>query len=1025
MVAKNTKRSHVARPSSTTSPFWTPESQVSANGDASNPSAPAIANRRNFQNPGTDVPSSPLLGSLNLTPSGTSGEQFQTEISTTVSLSGKLFILSSGGGSTLQVTDATNPGAPALTQRLAYGDGYVSQSVVSFGDLIAVALSPADYGTSAGRGLVRFYRLSSDGALAKIADVEVGYLPDGLAFNANGTKLVVANEGEPIADYAIDRPGSIGIIDIKGRSGNVRFSYADLGFDGVALPEGIRISGPAGTTASTDIEPEYVTVLGNYAYVTLQENNGVAKVNLATSRIDNVFALGAVDFSGELVDLTDRDGANNTEAFKPLLQQNVLGLRMPDGIAAYSIRSQEYFITANEGDGREYGSYLDEVRVNRLKTLSDDTTAPFTAFGSRSISIFDANSGALLWDSGNTLQTIAFAAGVYDDSRSDDKGVEPEGIVVAQLDGRTYAIVSLERSTKTLLAVFDVSDPYAGQFVTSQVINGSVSPEGLKVIEASQSPSGRPLLVVSNEVSNTLDFLDLQALIAAPPVAGAGTNTSTMLKDVAGGPTLEITSLITNGEVTNGLNPGDSVFAPVGIFDGMGAYDNGDGTYTLLVNAEIGPGRGYGYSVNGLNPVVDGARISKFIINKDVDDDSSNGFQSKLVAGGLAYDQVVSPNANFFQGATNRFCSANLIEAGSFDGRGFADTIFLMGEESAPGNRFFALDPNGRVLYHVPALGYGGWESATLVDTGSANTVAVMLFDDAAAPLYLWVGSKDANSGDFLARNGIAASSGSLYAWKASGIAATPAGLAGVDLNTPVGGEWVLLGSGDQVAALPDAAALRALATSQGAMQFARVEDGDVSPLTGQQVVFNSTGGSGADLYGSTYIVDLASSFDANGLLQQGVTTPLRVIVDSDKLTGVDRQGGIRSQDNLAWGSDNVIYIQEDRSLPSGSADGQFGSQEASIWKVDPVTGAATRWAQIDRSAVPTGYGQSDPLPLDVGNWESSGIIDVSSIYGGDPGSYFLANVQAHSLSNGNIGGGNYLAEGGQIDLIHQIIGAI
>jgi hypothetical protein len=884
---------------------------------------------------------------------------------------------------------------------------------------------------------VRFYRVEADGTLTQLQDVEVGYLPDSIAFNAIGTKLVIANEGEPISGYATDSTkdpvGSIGIIDIAGRV-NLRFIYTDLGFAGVTLPDGIRISGPAGTTQATDIEPEYVSVLGNYAYVTLQENNGVAKVNLISNTIEKIFALGAVDYSTQLVDLTDRDNSSGTTGFfKPLLGQAYEGLRMADGIAAYSVRGKDFFVTANEGDGRDgypWAPYTDEARgsgnANRIKRLTDDAAVGsadrITTFGSRSISIFDAESGALLWDSGNSLQTIAVAAGMYADSRSDDKGVEPEGIVVAQLNGRSYAIASLERTTSSMLVVFDVTDPSAGQFVTSTVINGSVSPEGLHIVEAKQSPTGRAQLVVSNEVSNTLNVFDLEALIAAPPVAGAGTFASTMLKDVGGGPQLQISSLITNGEFTNGLNPGDSVFAPVGIFDGMGAYDNGNGTYSLLVNAEIGPGKGYGFSVEGLNPVVDGARISKFIIDKDSDDDASNGFQSKLLAGGLAYDEVISPVAGFATGAMNRFCSANLIQAGAFNGRGFADTIFLMGEESAPGNRFFALDPNGGKLYHVPAFGFGGWESATAVDTGNANTVAVMLFDDANAPLYLWVGAKDAGSSDFLARNGIAASSGSLYAWKADGIAATPAALAAVDLNTAVAGGWVLLGSGDQIAALPDAAAQRTLAFTQGAMQFTRVEDGDVSPLTGQQVVFNSTGGSGADLYGSTYVVDLAAAFDANGLLASGLTTSLKVLVDTDKLTGLDRQNGIRSQDNLAWGSDNFIYIQEDKSLSSGTADGQFGSQEASIWKVDPVTGLANRWAQIDRSATPMAYGQTDAAPLDIGNWESSGIIDVSAIYGAAAGAYFLANVQAHSITNGNIGGSGYLAESGQIDLIQQML---
>ena len=128
----------------------------------------------------------------------------------------------------------------------------------------------------------------------------------------------------------------------------------------------------------------------------------------------------------------------------------------------------------------------------------------------RSISLFDGDTGALLWDSGNTLQTIAVAAGVYDDTRSDDKGVEPEGVVVAQLNGRSYAIVGMERAPRSsMLAVFDVTDPKAVSFVTSAVIGGSISPEGLKVVEAKQSPTGRAQLIVSNEVSNSLNVFDL------------------------------------------------------------------------------------------------------------------------------------------------------------------------------------------------------------------------------------------------------------------------------------------------------------------------------------------------------------------------------------------------------------------------------------------------------------------------------------------------------------------------------------
>ncbi|MEB3198931.1 MAG: hypothetical protein VKK62_00210, partial [Synechococcaceae cyanobacterium] len=302
-------------------------------------SAAAVANATAFPGAPGPAPLTPQLGTLNLTPAGTSGEQFQSEISTTVSVGGQLYVISSGGGPTLQVSNATDAAAMGLVGRTSLV-GYNTQSAASYGNLLAVALSPSDYATNGGKGLVRFYRVEANGTLTQLADVSVGYLPDSIAFNANGTKLVIANEGEPIAGYGTDPSkdpaGSIGIIDIQGRV-NLRFSYTELGFAGVSLPAGLRVSGPMGTTQVTDLEPEYVTVLGNYAYVTLQENNGVAKVNLISNTIEAIFALGTVDYSTQLVDLTDRDTpAGTTGFFKPLLGQAYEGLRMADGIAAYT-----------------------------------------------------------------------------------------------------------------------------------------------------------------------------------------------------------------------------------------------------------------------------------------------------------------------------------------------------------------------------------------------------------------------------------------------------------------------------------------------------------------------------------------------------------------------------------------------------------------------------------------------------------------------------------------------------------------
>ena len=156
------------------------------------------------------------------------------------------------------------------------------------------------------------------------------------------------------------------------------------------------------------------------------------------------------------------------------------------------------------------------------------------------------------------------------------------------------------------------------------------------------------------------------------------------------------------------------------------------------------------------------------------------------------------------------------------------------------------------------------------------------------------------------------------------------------------------------------------------------------------------------------------------------------MVYDGDLLA--DPTTGIRNPDNITISADGFAYLQEDRANGGGLdiANGNFGTAEASIWKlnpsgpIDPITGAPTeRWAQIDRTAIPTAYGQTQPTFTNpdsngVGNWESSGIIDVSAFYNSPAGSYFVANVQAHSIKDGNIGGSGYLVEGGQIDLIKQ-----
>jgi hypothetical protein len=111
----------------------------------------------------------------------------------------------------------------------------------------------------------------------------------------------------------------------------------------------------------------------------------------------------------------------------------------------------------------------------------------------------------------------------------------------------------------------------------------------------------------------------------------------------------------------------------------------------------------------------------------------------------------------------------------------------------------------------------------------------------------------------------------------------------------------------------------------------------------------------------------------------------------------------------MEWSVFNQLILQEDRSI---SSDAAWGTQEATIWSVDPATGKAIRFAQVDRTAVP--FGQTDAQKTNIGNWETSGATDVSDLYGNQTGTDYIFDVQAHSVLDGAISAGR-LVEGGQL----------
>lgn len=233
-------------------------------------------------------------------------------------------------------------------------------STSSFGSINSVAIKNGlaafaiESSVKTDTGIVQLYDTSSRSLSSGINTIAVGALPDMLTFTADGSKLLVANEGTPSTygtrigttipiNYdpaAVDPVGSVSIINM-----NTRTVIATPGFVGVTQT-GSNIR----TNTGMDFEPEYIAVnaSGTKAYVTLQEANAIGILDLNTNSFEKVVGLGAKDFSlaGNQIDPLN----NGTISF---ISTNVKGLYMPDGIAAYEANGATYLVMANEGDFRE------------------------------------------------------------------------------------------------------------------------------------------------------------------------------------------------------------------------------------------------------------------------------------------------------------------------------------------------------------------------------------------------------------------------------------------------------------------------------------------------------------------------------------------------------------------------------------------------------------------------------------------------------------------------------------------------
>jgi len=448
----------------------------------------------------------------------------------------------------------------------------------------AAALIPTANTSTLGKVVLYDYTAGFSGGSRVLATLDVGFHPDSISFSADGSKLIVVNEGEFNAGVANpstsgNAPGSLSIINLSGVTNTTQaaaltsaavstfdFSSANLN-TGVTL-QGIRNPSIAALgTSSTFIgsvpnfndplvyndadfykglEPEFAAMIGDKIHVTLQENNAIATFDTTLNKWTSVRSLGTLT---QTIDASDRDGPSAT----PLLSINdtVKGLPMPDTVKGVTIGSNRFLITVNEGDARgddrDVSRFGDISGSDSMNNILDTTVFPTTQtgvrtdgalgrlnvsrldgdtganggtagdgkidepvmIGTRSFSIWNADTGALVWDSGSlesvlagldpTLHNMNSGSSANFDTRSDDKGPEPEALAVGQIGSNWYAFLGMERQNGLLM--YDITNPNNPYFVgyTNTAASGLTSPESMLFIAAADSPTGTALLLTGHE----------------------------------------------------------------------------------------------------------------------------------------------------------------------------------------------------------------------------------------------------------------------------------------------------------------------------------------------------------------------------------------------------------------------------------------------------------------------------------------------------------------------------------------------
>jgi hypothetical protein len=501
---------------------------------------------------------------------------------------GQLLTTNSGAG-THAIQSYSLTGSGSLTSGLSVDLASTFGGAANISSVSSVLADARGFGVATviptANGSGNFGRISifntSSGAILKTLDV--GYHPDSVTITPDGSKLIITNEGEFVstsAEGTFARPGSISVVDISSVNagnfvasigaltsanvGTFDFSSTNLGTSASLL--GIRDNTFAANNATTtalaaNIEPEYTTATNTKAYITLQENNAIATFDLSTSKYEVISSLGSIT---QIIDASDQDGPSIG------INDTVKGLPMPDTVTQFSRSGTTYLVTVNEGDARgddadigRAGSRLDVTNngggdlvysgsadnstgIGRLNILKDMGNLDGDAgiedphmMGTRSVTIWNASTSALVFDSGSMIESYVAANdsttfnmnnGLTSnfDTRSDDKGPEPEALAFGSIAGRDYLFVGAERQNG--IFQFDITDlnnvsitNYFNTVTNSTDSGGAfISPESILFLDSLSNPSGKNLLIVGFEGTGTNGSIGVFEVVPEPGSAMLG-----------------------------------------------------------------------------------------------------------------------------------------------------------------------------------------------------------------------------------------------------------------------------------------------------------------------------------------------------------------------------------------------------------------------------------------------------------------------------------------------------------------------